>query len=213
MLLQLENNLIQIESVFILFEQKRHQPNKFKQMFVEFSWQMLFYAISLALVVKDKVTELVLGWYLGEKKTAVPPLTAENAFLAESATQLALKIRQRKLTSEELVGACIKRMHEVNKVLNAIVDGPFEDALEEARRIDERIAVGQVSEDEFSEKPFLGVPFTTKDSTSVAGKLHTLGLVSRKAVRSKEDAECVALMKAAGAIVLATTNIPEVNKW
>lgn len=67
--------------------------------------------------------------------------------------------------------------------------------------------------DEFASKPFLGVPFTTKDSTSVAGKLHTLGLVARKNTFSKEDAECVALAKKAGAIIVATTNIPEVNKW
>lgn len=67
--------------------------------------------------------------------------------------------------------------------------------------------------DEFRQKPFLGVPFTTKDSTCVAGRLHTLGLISRKSTIAKEDAECVALMKKAGAIILATTNVPEVNKW
>lgn len=67
--------------------------------------------------------------------------------------------------------------------------------------------------DEFASKPFLGVPFTTKDSTCVSGKLHTLGLLARKNTVSKEDAACVALAKKAGAIILATTNIPEVNKW
>lgn len=67
--------------------------------------------------------------------------------------------------------------------------------------------------DEFAAKPFLGVPFTTKDSTSVGGKLHTLGLLARKTTVSKEDAECVALAKKAGAIIVATSNIPEVNKW
>lgn len=67
--------------------------------------------------------------------------------------------------------------------------------------------------DEFAAKPFLGIPFTTKDSTSVRSKLHTLGLVARKNTISKEDAECVSLAKKAGAIIIATTNIPEVNKW
>lgn len=101
----------------------------------------------------------------------------------------------------------------MNKVLNAIVDGPFADALDEAKRIDERIEKKQISEDEYSEKPFLGVPFTTKDSTSVGGRLHTLGLLSRKNTTSKEDAECVRLARKAGAIIIATSNIPEVNKW
>lgn len=57
------------------------------------------------------------------------------------------------------------------------------------------------------------MPFTTKDSTSVCGKLHTLGLLARKNAVSKEDAECVLMAKKAGAIIIATTNIPEVNKW
>lgn len=43
--------------------------------------------------------------------------------------------------------------------------------------------------------------------------MHTLGLVSRETTKSKEDAECVLLTKKAGGIVLATTNVPEVNKW
>lgn len=85
--------------------------------------------------------------------------------------------------------------------------------MDEAKQIDERIANGQISDTEFAEKPFLGVPFTTKDSTSVKGKLHTLGLVSRETTKSKDDAECVLLIKQAGGIILATTNIPEVNKW
>lgn len=98
-------------------------------------------------------------------------------------------------------------------MLNAVVDGPFEDALEEAEQIDKRIANGEVSEAEFHEKPFLGVPFTTKDSTAVKGKLNTLGLVSRQTTKAKDDAECVLLTKKAGGIILATTNVPEVNKW
>lgn len=87
------------------------------------------------------------------------------------------------------------------------------EALNEAKSIDLRIENGLVTEEEFKEKPLLGIPFTTKDSTSVQGKLHTLGLLSRKSVRSKEDAECVRLIKEAGGIVLATSNVPEVNKW
>lgn len=59
----------------------------------------------------------------------------------------------------------------------------------------------------------MGVPFTTKDSTYVGGKLHTLGLISRKTTVAKEDAECVRMAKLAGAIIVATSNIPEVNKW
>lgn len=43
--------------------------------------------------------------------------------------------------------------------------------------------------------------------------MQTLGLLSRRNTLAKEDAECIALAKKAGAIILATTNVPEVNKW
>lgn len=102
----------------------------------------------------------------------------------------------------------------MNPLLNAAVDGPFADeALAEASEIDARLERGLITEEEFQRKPFLGVPFTTKDTTAVKGKLLTLGLASRKSVRADEDAECVRLMKAAGAIIIATTNVPEVNRW
>ena len=58
-----------------------------------------------------------------------------------------------------------------------------------------------------------GVPFTAKESHAVSGMLHTLGIIARKHVRAHEDAECVRLMREAGAIPLAVTNVPEVNKW
>lgn len=142
-------------------------------------------------------------------------------------------IRAKEISSYKLVESYINRMNKVNSmekqivfgppsipdifqinpILNAVVDGPFMEALNEAKSIDERIANGLVTVEEFAQKPFLGVPFTTKDSTAVNGKLHTLGLLSRKTVRSKEDAECIRLVKEAGGIILATSNVPEVNKW
>lgn len=43
--------------------------------------------------------------------------------------------------------------------------------------------------------------------------LYTLGLIVRQKVRAKEDADVVKSFKDAGAILIATTNIPEVNMW
>ena len=97
--------------------------------------------------------------------------------------------------------------------MNAVIHGPFVEALDEAKAIDERISKGKVSDDEFEEKPFLGVPFTTKDSNAVKDKLHTMGLVSRRNMIAKDDAEVVRLMKESGAIIIATSSIPEWNKW
>ena len=159
----------------------------------------------------DKVINMVLESYLGAKKKC--PDLKKDFFITKSAVEIAELIKNKDITSYQVVNAYINRIIETNPVINAIIDGPFMEALDEASKIDERIAKGQISEEEFSEKPFLGVPFTTKDSTAVGNKLHTLGLVSRKNQKVKEDAECVKLMKEAGAIIIATTSIPEVNRW
>lgn len=41
----------------------------------------------------------------------------------------------------------------------------------------------------------------------------TCGLVSRKGVRATEDAVVVERVKESGAILLGTTNVPELNLW
>jgi fatty acid amide hydrolase 2 len=75
------------------------------------------------------------------------------------------------LKSEEVVEAFIARIKEVNSVLNCVVDNRFELALAEARAIDKLIESGDKTEKQLEkEKPFLGVPFTTKDAISVKGE-------------------------------------------
>lgn len=46
-----------------------------------------------------------------------------------------------------------------------------------------------------------------------AGLHYTAGMVGRKDVIGERDSDVVALMKAAGAIVLAVTNVPELCMW
>lgn len=132
--------------IYIISLQKKHQPNNVKQMFRDFSWKVLYFIISLLLILKDKLSEIILGWYFGDKKDSCPPLNDENSFLKKSAVELAALIRNGELTSTRLIEATINRMKEVNGIFNAIVDGPFLEALEEAKIIDERIANKQISE-------------------------------------------------------------------
>lgn len=174
-------------------------------------WGLLIYFLQLLRIIIDKIVNFVLELYWGEKLKC-PPLR-KDFFITKSAIEIAELIRNQDITVYQVVNAYINRLIEINPVLNAVVDGPFLEALDEAQKIDERISKGLISEEEFSEKPFLGVPFTTKDSTAVSGKLHTLGIIARRNFRVKEDAECVRLMKEAGAIIIATSSIPEINRW
>jgi fatty acid amide hydrolase 2 len=144
----------------------------------------------------------------------VCPGLNKDFFLTKSAVELAEMIRKNDLTSYQVVSAYIDRIKDLNPSINAIIDGPFvEEAIEKAKKVDERILSGSISEAEWAEKPLLGVPFTVKDSITVAGKLFTMGVLSRKDRKAFEDAECVRLMRKAGCILIAISNIPEMHLW
>lgn len=188
-----------------------HRSNKTKELFKGMMWSLLINFFYIIRLLVDKLVDAILEWYLGEKR--VCPDLKKDFFVTKSAVEIAELIRNKEITAYRVVNAYINRIIETNPIINAIIDGPFMEALDAATKIDERIANGLISAEEFSEKPFLGVPFTTKDSTAVGGKLHTCGIVARKNTKANEDAECVKLMKDAGAIIIATTSIPEINRW
>ncbi|XP_013140997.1 PREDICTED: fatty-acid amide hydrolase 2-like isoform X2 [Papilio polytes] len=158
----------------------------------------------------DMFIDFIFSLYWERHRQAIPSLEKRHSMLSESAVNLASKIRNKELKSEELVQACIERIKIVNPILNAVTDERFDDALGEAREVDKLIEAGQA---DFENQPFLGVPFTAKESHAVRGMLHTLGIARRRRARAPHDAECVRLLRAAGAIPLAVTNVPEINKW
>lgn len=180
-------------------------------MFKDMMWSLLTNFLYIIRLLVDKLVDYCLELYLGDKKKC--PELRKDFFVTKSAVEIADLIKNQEIKVYQVVNAYINRIIEANPVLNAIIDGPFMEALDEATKIDDRIAKGLVSPEEFALKPFLGVPFTTKDSTAVGNKLHTLGIVSRKRRKASEDAECVKLMKDAGAIIIATTSVPEINRW
>lgn len=108
----------------------------------------------------------------------------------------------------------IERIKTVNPLLNCVVDERYDDALKEAADVDKLIESNEYTADQLKElKPFLGVPVSTKDCIAVAGMLHTSGLWLRRDTRSDEDAEAIRLIREAGAIPFALTNVSEVCMW
>lgn len=70
----------------------------------------------------------------------------------------------------QVINSFIRRIKEVNPLLNCVVDERFKDALEDGAQADMLIKSGRYTEKELEEKfPFLGVPFTTKDQLAVKG--------------------------------------------
>ena len=117
---------------------------------------------------------------------------------------MAARIRTRAISSEDLMLAHIHRIEEVNPVLNAVVEPLFESALAAAREADQVLSRRGVS------GPLHGIPVSVKDSIDVKGVRTTAGTIGRKNAKpATEDAVLVARFRAAGAIPIAKTNLPD----
>ncbi len=130
--------------------------------------------------------------------------------LESSAFELAEQIRSGLRTSEEVVRAHIKQIELWNPKLNALIEDRFQEAILEARACDQKRAKKNGA---LKLPPLFGVPFTTKEMISVRGFRHTLGSIHRKDDRLTFDATVVTRLKQAGAILLGTTNVPELGFW
>lgn len=120
-----------------------------------------------------------------------------------SVVQMAQMIREKEISSVELVDILYNRIAEVNPQINAVVLTCKERAQEEAKKADGLLARGNVM------GPLHGVPMTIKDSLETAGVLSTGGTLGRKDYIPAKDATVVARLRASGAILLGKTNTPE----
>jgi Asp-tRNA(Asn)/Glu-tRNA(Gln) amidotransferase A subunit family amidase len=120
-----------------------------------------------------------------------------------SAARLARLMREREVSPVEVLEAHLRRAESLNPRLNAIVTfAP--DAVERARAAEQLIMRGG---DELP--PLLGLPVTVKDTIDTAGLLTTRGSRVFADHVPATDAPAVARLRAAGAIVFAKTNTPE----
>lgn len=122
-----------------------------------------------------------------------------------SATAIARAIRAKRLSSEEVTSEFLARIRAVNPKIHAVVQVQWEAAIEKARQADARQARGERL------GPLHGVPITIKDSLDTAGIISTAGTKGRAQFVPARDAAVVARLKAAGAIVLAKSNTPELT--
>lgn len=119
------------------------------------------------------------------------------------ASKLAAEIRERHVSSREVVEAHLRRIDAVNSSLNAISVVLADHALQAADTADKRIAAGETG------GPLNGVPFTVKENIDVAGTATTSGVKGNEGKIAPLDAPAVAHLTAAGGIVLGRTNCPD----
>jgi amidase len=109
---------------------------------------------------------------------------------------LAARVRAREVSPRELVERCLERIERLDPQLNAFRVTVAEQALAQADALVDL------------DGPLAGVPFAVKDETALAGQATTRGTRSPEPVAA-QDAVLVARLRAAGAIPVGVTNVPE----
>jgi aspartyl-tRNA(Asn)/glutamyl-tRNA(Gln) amidotransferase subunit A len=112
------------------------------------------------------------------------------------------RLKDRTLKSEELLCACIERIEDIDKSLNAVVHRNFDRALEEAKKLDKAGTF---------DHPLTGIPYLTKDVFCEEGVPTT---ACSNVLRGKNfvppfDSTTTKRLKAVGAISLGKTNTDE----
>ncbi len=120
-----------------------------------------------------------------------------------SAIELAELIRRRALSPVEITRAVLERIDRLNPGLGAYVMVHAERALGEARAAERAVMTGEPL------GPLHGVPISIKDNLWTAGERTTYGSRLLAEFVAPEDAPSVARLRAAGAIFIGRTNLPE----
>jgi amidase len=119
---------------------------------------------------------------------------ADVAFAGPGA--LASRVRARDISPHELVALYLERIQALDPQLNAVRDTVAEQAFAEADAVND------------CNGALAGVPVAVKDETAFAGQTATFG-TRQLLTPAADDAVLLARLRAAGAIPVAITNVPE----
>jgi amidase len=120
----------------------------------------------------------------------------------ESAVRQLELLRTGAISVGELAEAHIQQIERLNPRLNALVDFDADRVRARARMHDEWSGTRE-------RRPLFGLPVTVKSSIATRGLKCEIGSLLRRGNVPHEDAVAVARLRAAGALILGTTNCPE----
>lgn len=118
-----------------------------------------------------------------------------------TATELAAGVRAGELDPVRLTEQTLDGIEAADRVVGAFRKVRAEKALTEARAIAER--------DDLKRLPLAGVPIAVKDVVEVAGEYASWGSLATPMTPAKADSAIVARLRAAGAVVVGLTRVPE----
>lgn len=133
-------------------------------------------------------------------ETPVPTRSVSDLAFASIPTQIEL-LKQGDLSARELTQLYLDRIERFDRDLNAFRVTFPERALAEADQADARRKGGD-------ERALLGIPIAIKDDIDVAGETTQCG-TNAVLEPAREDASVVGKLRAAGAIIIGKTNVPE----
>lgn len=129
------------------------------------------------------------------------PLPSATDLPLDSASELSRAMAKGELTSVAIVTACLARIREHNPYLHAFSEVFDQEALAAADAADRMMRAG------YRLGPLHGIPVAVKDLVEIAGKVTTNGspLFARRV--AQRSARIVALLQAAGAIIVGKTHM------
>jgi Asp-tRNA(Asn)/Glu-tRNA(Gln) amidotransferase A subunit family amidase len=125
-----------------------------------------------------------------------------NELVLHSASSQLTLLRSGELSVTELAEAHIQQIERLNPQLNVFADFDAARVRAQARRLDE-------TPKEKRRSALHGLPVTVKSSIATAGYRCEIGSLLHKGEVPREDAVVVERLRAAGALILGTTNCPE----
>ena len=129
--------------------------------------------------------------------------TSRNELCTMDAVTMAAEIRARRLSPVEVTQAVLERMERLEPTLHAYCTPTPELAMETARRVEAAIVGGQ------QVGPLAGVPVAVKDLICTRGIRTVSGSRAYEDFVPDEDDVVVERLKAADAVILGKTNVPE----
>lgn len=112
-------------------------------------------------------------------------------------------IKNKQVSPVEVVDHALKRLEELNPILNAFLTITYDKAMEAAHKAEQSVLYGEEL------GPLHGLPISIKDHISTAGIRTTSGSLIFKNNVPKKDDLIVERLKSSGAISLGKTNLPE----
>ena len=117
--------------------------------------------------------------------------------------QFGRRLRARELTAVRVTEECLRRIEADNPRLNAFICVMADEALQQAREMDQELAAGH------DRGPLHGVPISIKDLLDIRGIPTTAASRVREGHVAERDAPAIAHLRQAGAVFIGKTNLHE----